>query len=231
MPEFGVRNESFDVPRAFEARAWEAALAGNYDEAIRMAWEWLRDEPFATRATSFGAWVASTAKGDFRAASDIAEAARVANPDDPRLLTHLVYCYASMNELERAERLLTHELAAAVRKSPHRMSDIEWQVISAADRGLIAFRRGLIAEGRLRYREAIETAMRARHPALRVGALINLAREEALANPSAVLPSEELEDALGGLPEELRPPYERFIDRVRLTQQQATRADEPRRTD
>lgn len=42
-----------DVPRAYEAAAWDALLSADYDEAIRQAWKWYRDEPFAPMTHAF----------------------------------------------------------------------------------------------------------------------------------------------------------------------------------
>ena len=216
MPAFEVPEDSFSVPRAFEARAWESAVEKRYREAVDLSWEWLRDEPFATRAASFGSAVASIALGDFEAGKALASAARLANPDDPRLILQLIYCVASQGDPDEAERLLTEDLPVAIRRHPGRLPENDHKIFEVADRGLIAYRRGQVQEGRLHYERAMTLAREAGSPTLEAGALLNFLREEALANPGSAIPWESASALLKAFPASVRPFYESFLERTRL---------------
>ncbi|HUF51613.1 MAG TPA: hypothetical protein VMN60_12300 [Longimicrobiales bacterium] len=82
---------------------------------------------------------------------------RAIRPDDPRLLAQLVFCLASSNQLEKAEAKLGL-LPAAIERHASGIDRTNWNVIMAADRWLIAFRRGLLAEGHDHYEQAMRTA-------------------------------------------------------------------------
>ena len=214
MPGFEVRRDKLQVPRAYEARAWKSVVEGRYTDAIEMAWKWLRDEPFATRASQFGSGVAAVALGDFQTATVLASAARMANPDDPRLIAQLIYCLASRDDPDEAERLLVDVLPGLIRRNPGVHSDIEWSVIEAADRGLIAYRRGHVEEGRFNYTRAIALARQTGKEPLRAGAFLNFVREEALANPGTEIPWARVTEAVTAFPTSIRPLYERFVQRI-----------------
>jgi tetratricopeptide (TPR) repeat protein len=218
MTSFEVPENNFSVPLAFEAKAWEAALDSRFREAVDLSWEWLLDEPFATRPASFGSYVASIALEDYENATRLAEAALFANPEDPQLILQLIYCVASQGKTDRAERLLTHDLPNSVRRNPSDIPTAHLPVFVAADQGLIAYRRNQFAQGKACYERAIALARDARDPALEAAALLNLIREEVRANPSSIVPWEKAEHVLKAFPTSDRLFYERFLERSRLGQ-------------
>lgn len=213
MPHFDLPEDTLTVPRAFEARAWEAALAEDYVQAVDASWEWLRDEPFATRSARFGSWVASVALGDFKQGSDLMRAALSANPDDPRLLAQLLYCEGSQGHVVEAEELL-RVLMGAITRHPGIQSDSQWEVMLTADRGLIAYRRGDVAAGRSHYENAMSIAASNRLPEFAATAYLNLIREEALANPSLPVPMEDLERALHAYPRSTQSVMRAFLQQI-----------------
>jgi tetratricopeptide (TPR) repeat protein len=222
MSSFEVPESKFAVPLAFEAKAWEAAVEGRFRDAVDLSKEWLLDEPFATRAASFGSYVASIALGDYDAARALAEAARFANPDDPHLILQLIYCVASQGNADEAERLLTHVLPAAVKREPNEISAAHLPVFVAADQGLIAYRRGHVEIGRAHYERAVALARETREPTLEAAALLNFIREEVRANPNGVVPWGEADKLVNVFPSSTRLFYEAFMERSRLGQRIAT---------
>ena len=218
MTSFEVPENKFSVPLAFEAKAWEAALESRFQEAVDLSWEWLLDEPFATRPASFGSYIASIALEDYENARALAETALLANPDDPQLILQLIYCVASQGRTDEAERLLSHDLPNSIRRNPSDIPAAHVPVFVAADKGLIAYRRNQQAQGRTFYESARALAREARDPTLEAAALLNFIREEVRANPSSVVPWEQAEHVLKAFPTSDRLFYEKFLERSRLGQ-------------
>ena len=212
MSGFAVPGESFDVPRAFEAHAWEAVQRGAHSDAVSRALDWALDEPFATRPVLFASWVTSMALGDFQTAADMAEAARVANPGDPRLVAQLLYCKASVGQLESARALLPElerlALAPQAKGRPE-----EWEAVIEADRGLLAFRSGDVGSGRAHYQNAIEVASRRGLKQTAATALVNFAREEAVAT-GFWMDDDLLQAAVAVFPTSTRSVIEEFVARI-----------------
>lgn len=213
MPGFDLPQETLGVPRAFEAQAWESALDEDYETAVEKSWDWLRDEPFATRSARFGSWVASNAMADFTVASELMQAALIANPDDPRLLAQLFYCRASEGDIQEAERIFAH-LEDAIRSHPDLQPQAEWDVLLAADRGLLAFRNGDTPSGRKFYKEAIQIAAAHKLSEFGATAYLNFVREEARLDPSVPVPAADLEKALKAYPKSTAGVMKRFLQQI-----------------
>lgn len=202
-----LKSRRGEVPRAYEAGAWEMFMEESYSDALRLAWKWLYDEPFASRPAIFGSWLAVTALGDLESGIRFMEAIEPSHPDDPRILSQLVFCKASQGLLSEAERLLG-KLEGVVTSDARSEAFYRWEVLMAADRGLIAFRRGDTQEGRRQYREAIELAAKHRLHHLEAIAAIYFAREVRLsgAQDEAEILG-EAEKALQHIAPPLRPAY------------------------
>jgi tetratricopeptide (TPR) repeat protein len=214
MPAFEVPTNDLGIPLAFEARAWTAAVEGRFKEAVALAWDWLRDEPFGTGAALFGSWVSVTALDDTATAIRLVSEARVANPDEPRLIAQEAYCRSLQNELDAAEQLLTEELPTAIDRHPDVRSVEMWNVIRAADRGLIAFRRGKSDAGREAYASAISSAKKIGAPGLRAVAYLNLFREELRFGGVTAQHKVELQKALNDLQGGQQAAYREFVRRL-----------------
>ena len=213
MPGFSVPGSSLDAPRAFEARAWEAVQKGEFSEAVACARDWLADEPFATRPALFGAWVASTALGDHSTASKFAKTALIANPGDPRLVADLLYNRASAGDIDAAVELLP-TLERLIGSSDVDRTRAEWDVLLAADRGLLAYRGGDIQMGREWYRQALGIALDHGLREFGASALINFEREEALASPSPRPNVKALQGAIDAFPPPSRGAVSSFVQRI-----------------
>jgi hypothetical protein len=137
----------------------------------------------------------------------------MANPDDPRVLADLLYNLASANRIDEAEVLMpTLERILESDRAGH--SPEEWRVLLEADRGLLAFRRGLHDEGRRRYASAVDVASRNRLREFGASALVNLAREEARIGEGFRVDLGSLEKAVAAFPPESQGAIASFVGRV-----------------
>jgi hypothetical protein len=164
-----------DVEDSFEARAQVLAEAGEADGAIENSWAWLRVEPFASRPAIFGSHEAALARR-YDVAIRFAELGLVANPSEFLLRNNAAFALASMNDVSRAEE---HLSAIDVIK----LSKEEGLVLTAT-KGLLAFRKGDVVNGRKLY---LQTIKEAEDPGLKAIAAVLLAREEIIAHTSAQL--------------------------------------------
>lgn len=209
-----VPKEQLEVPRAFEARAWEAYRTGQYPEAFRLARLWLQDEPFATRPADFGAWVASNALEDYRSAITIAEAAHEANPEDVSLCLHLAFSLACENELTRAEEKLNY-VQRLLREERQDVDPERVTIFIQADRGLIAFRRNQPELGRSLYEQALLLAREKKAPELIIAGMIYWGREEVhIGSPLARTLLEQAKAGIEHMNETSRPIYAKKIDEL-----------------
>ncbi len=158
------------IPRLFEARAWDAFFKGNWDTALNDAKSWLLDQRFSSRPVLLAGYLSMEIFEDYKQATRILEAGRIANPDDFLLRNDLAYCYVQQGRIAEAWELMSciDENAMSV---PVRIAPI-------ATAGLLKFRSNQPAQGRERYYEAIALADRAQLPAHKAAAAIVLAREE-----------------------------------------------------
>ncbi|HVF60966.1 MAG TPA: hypothetical protein VNJ70_14260 [Thermoanaerobaculia bacterium] len=169
--------DQHEVPRAYEANAWEAVQEGRYSDALDLSWKWLLDEPFSTRPAFFGSWVAATALEKLETAIKFMQVIEVAHPTDPRVLTQLIFCNAALGRLSLAEELLA-KLPLAISSHPDAGPAYEWEILTSADLGLIAYRRGQPETARLHYRNAIAIAQSRDSKEAAAVAMIYQAREE-----------------------------------------------------
>jgi len=164
---------SVSRPRSYEARSQRLRLAGDWMGALAEARSWLFDEPFSRIAAAQASYLAAVPLGDYDEGARLAQAGLLASPRDPLLLNNLAFCWASAGRLDDAEARFGL-IAAEDLMGPHRPALL-------ATRGLLAYRRGRIEEGRDYYRRAGEEARRARSLFLEGMAALYHAREALLA--------------------------------------------------
>lgn len=205
-----------DVPRASEAHAWQALAAEDYNAAVDHSFGWLRDEPFASRPALMGSWIAAVALEDYGAALRFVDSALVANPEDVRLVIQQVYCLASSDRVEEAAARMPL-LEAAAARGDGTYTAAGWEALLNADRGLLAYRRGSVEEGRAAYHEAIEVASSNRLSEAAASALINFAREEARLGIPMPIGTRELEQTAAAFPPACRGAVLQFVARLGLS--------------
>jgi Flp pilus assembly protein TadD len=171
---------------SWEARAWSAAHEGEHGEAVREAWAWHYDQPFASRPAEFGSYHAA-AGADFETGAALAAAALKANPEEFLLLNNLAFCLASMSRVDEAERHINKIRTADLSKSD--------RATYLATKGLIAFRRGDLESGRELYAQSIASWSDVTNRTL---AIIMLAREELRAHTAEAVQWETQARELSG---------------------------------
>ena len=173
LREFKVPAEALRHQGTFEANAQQAYLDGSWNVSLDACKAWLRDEPFSSRPAVLGSFIASVALEDFALGRTICIEGLKANPNHIGLTNNLAVTLASMGALDLAEEKLG--LLNSTDPEPH------LKVHLVATRGLLAFRRGKVEEGRVLYLQALEMAAFDHH--LKGMAAIHLALEELRLDP------------------------------------------------
>ena len=162
--------EYLELPRTFEAGAWQNYLQQDWSSAVAEADHWQLDEPFASRPAMFGSFVASVALEDYSRAVLFAERGLQADPVNSVLLNNLAFALASSGRAAEAR--------AALLRVPIADLDVAGKVANLATSGLVAYRLGEPTAGRALYEQAIQLAETAGLRDKRAWAILFLAREE-----------------------------------------------------
>ncbi len=174
-------------PLLHEACAWASYYEHDFGTAQNEALCWLRDQPFASAPATLASYIAADINMDFESGVEIARSGARANPDDPGILNNLAYCLLELGRIPEAESAL-----ARAKSDPNKPG---LEPALKATGGLLAFRKGDVAEGRRLYLEAIDKAKVLGSRSTAARAAYHLAYEELLANsPSA-------DDAIGRMKE------------------------------
>jgi Tfp pilus assembly protein PilF len=131
---------------ANEALAQHAFREGDFETALLRCIDWISEEPFSARAFIAASLVASTLD-DYNQAADFAKQGLRHNRKSAPLNNTLAFSLASKGELDAAE--------AVLRKFAPANDDHMSRLISEANHGLIAMRRGDLATGESIYRRVI----------------------------------------------------------------------------
>ena len=209
----GIADETLEVPRSFEARAWRDFMYDDWSSALQNCRQWFEDEPFSKRPVIVGSHIALVSLAEYDAAETLLSSALRANPGDSELLNNLAVALADQGRLEEAQ--------SAFRRIETSELDDSWQVAAKATEGLLAFRGGDVVAGRLAYLEALEMASKRKLPQVRFVALAYHAREEILAGSElaeqSLLQVERIAER-DGVPPGLEP----FVKRLRQLFDQAS---------
>jgi tetratricopeptide (TPR) repeat protein len=160
-----------NTPRAHEARTIHLMGSGNWEAASGEAQAWLADQVFSTRAALAASFVAATGLENWRLSLELAEAALNIHPYDAALLNNAAYPAIELGEYNCARQHL--DRAATVN------AEEGARICLIATRGLLKYREGERAAGKILYAEAIARAHA--NPRLRyleALATLMLAREE-----------------------------------------------------
>jgi Tfp pilus assembly protein PilF len=158
--------------RAKEALALHAFNSGDYPLALKAAREWIEEERFSARAHITAAAAANT-MDDYQSAIEISTEGIWFDPKSPHLRNSLIFALASSDQLATAE----HEVLELQRLQLDALNE---QVLFANE-GLIALRRGRLADGEALYRRAISGFRKTDNDYLAVSALAYFSREAMLA--------------------------------------------------
>lgn len=161
-------------PHADEAQTLSTFWAGLWPDSLAFSEKWARDEPFSTRPFLHGSFLASSALQNPEEGERIARRGLSVNPNEPGLLNNLAFSLVGQGKPKEAKDAIDD---INLKAAPEHL-----QVCLLATRGLIAYRMGSPAEGKLLYQEAIASAAKLNLAPLKARALLYLAREEALAS-------------------------------------------------
>lgn len=139
----GQLERTFD---AKEARAVQKYEAGQFEQALTLAREWIRDEPFSSRGYRLGAAAASVVD-DAKQIEEFARTGLRYEPKSGHLLNSLAFSLALQG--------LYHEAKQTLREIQAEIDDRALLLVSEANRGLIAMRQEDLARGDELYRKAI----------------------------------------------------------------------------
>ena len=167
-----VNIEDFHVLRPFEASAWEALSHAKWIDATSSAIKWMRDQPFSSRPVQLACFLTASVLEDYEASEKLAKLGQIANPSHHSFHIALAFAYGSTNRTTEALEELTKI------KGPM-ASSIEVAIL--ANRGLVAYRLGDIANGRQMYAEAVKRADQLSDTNSFAAALTYWGREEARA--------------------------------------------------
>jgi Flp pilus assembly protein TadD len=168
-----VNARDFEIPRNFEADAWQSYALGEWDQCLHASVRWLEDQPFSSKPAVLASFILSTINQNYEAAVALLKTSMTRNPRHPGLTNNLAFALVNLGNLEEAQLLLS---SAKVTDS----SDAS-NVTLLATEGALMFRSGNTELGRHLYLDAIELARRQRLQKYVAMGAIYLAHEEVLA--------------------------------------------------
>lgn len=145
LDQRAIRNST-----VWEARAISSYFRGNWSEAIRETMKWQKEEPFASRPSLLGSFVAASIACDIPSALKISQLGYQANPDHIVVLNNYVYSLILSGEMDEASKLI-HKFNFSDETSIDNCTLL-------ATKGLFLFRSGNAPEGRKEFDRAIEAA-------------------------------------------------------------------------
>lgn len=163
-----VRASPTDVPRNFEARAYEAYQAQHFDTARELFVDWLRDEPFSSRPALMAGYLSDLLDGTPHRAIELTRIGLSADTTDATLHNNLAFFLAQDGQVDKAH--------VAINAAQTHAEESETATILAT-RGFIAFRAGDPDRGQQLYMEAIQQSRAQRDNNGVIKAQLYLARE------------------------------------------------------
>ncbi|WP_423918988.1 hypothetical protein [Candidatus Poriferisodalis sp.] len=137
-----------DISESAEAAALHSERMGNFEDAVRHARRWQKDQPFSRTAANYGSSIAALGSEDWASSLDFAVKGRRIHPNDASLMNNMAYSLIeSGQDLDEAHRLI---LTAGKSKN----MPPEFQAVVTATMGLHAYRTGDPEQGRRMYDQA-----------------------------------------------------------------------------
>lgn len=185
----GLEVSQDQLEHSSEATTLRFGKDGAWREALTAAWEWQRDQPFASGPGETGSYYASLGQA-YEEGARIAERALRANPGEFMLTNNLAFCLINLGRLRDAGEWLKR---VDVEQLDNEDAPTYWATV-----GLLAFRSGDAETGRDLYRRSIDRAPDRKHKMI---ATILLAREELKRNsPFVDALLQEVEDLQARVP-------------------------------
>lgn len=140
------RDGYLSLPNAHEAKSWVHYQKGEWRESLEQCNQWGTDQPFSSRPSALGSFVAAVALEEYQTSEQLAKLGQRANPSDFTLLNNLAYARINLGNVDGAK--------AEISKA-NRMSLTERdKVVLQATKGFFEFRTGNAELGRQLYSDA-----------------------------------------------------------------------------
>ncbi|MER8977914.1 hypothetical protein [Mesorhizobium sp. M0870] len=176
----------------YEAESFHLYREARFSEVPSACQKWAEVDPFSIRPFEFGSAAAGHA-GNIEKAEELARLGLARRPNSPLLVNCLAYALASLGRLDEAELV--------IKKLKLSDEDKPLALLTAANKGLIEFRRGNFDQGRALYHEASEGFIRIGQRVSSAHARVYLAREAVIAGlPDAKKLVSEAQDAMKSFP-------------------------------
>jgi len=168
--ELQISEDDYDLERGFEARAYRGFAASQWKESLGSSLQWIKDQPFSSRAVRSASFLANSIFQDHDLAETIIKFGQISNPHDPAFHVGLAYAYARRDRLD--------DSVAELKKISSANNEVWLPAALDANYGLISYRRGQFLEGRQLYALATKKADKLDDKRTKVAALTNWAMEE-----------------------------------------------------
>lgn len=200
------------VPFKDEAASLAAAERGKWPSALDHACRWLFDQPFDPRAAIQLSYVTAAGLDDYQQSLRAAEFGLRSSPDNVTLRNNAAYALLELGQVRSAQAHLDVIATPATHE----------RVAVNATRGLLAYRKGDLAQGEALYRQAIRIAQRTGNTGAEATALGMLVRERLGARQIDTRLGQDI-NALVGLLEKTddEPAAQRLLKRIIPTAQTA----------
>ena len=144
--EIRIEDQYLEFPDTFEARSWSFYYQSQWKRVIDECQRWQCDQPFSSRPSAHGSYVAGTALEDYNKSKMFAEQGLIANPSDFTLLNNLAFALMNLGDIKKGEEVLS--------KAAYLQNSDQDRVVLQATQGFLAFQTGKVAVGRQLYSDA-----------------------------------------------------------------------------
>jgi Flp pilus assembly protein TadD len=165
-----ISDDAWRTPRSYEAWCWRAFQAKKWELSLAFAKEWVRDEPFSSRAAVLATFLATAVNEDYEYAIECAREVLIADGSDSMLRNNLIVALAYADRLDEAR------MEAA--RMPNEQ-DPDQACTFLATQGLVEMRSGHFVLGRDFYRRAFDCAS----PHLKLRVFTHWLKEELRVDP------------------------------------------------
>ena len=175
-----IGDQYLEHPDTFEARSWSLYYQSQWNQVIRECWQWQLDQPFSSRPSAHGSYVAGAALEDYEESKKLAKQGLIANPSDFTLLNNLAFALMNLGDIQKGKEVLS--------KATRLQNSDQDRVVLQATQGFLAFQTGEVAVGRQLYSDARLKAKKMKDSRLFALAFVFQAIEEVSQGISDVSP-------------------------------------------
>ena len=161
------------VERDFESKARLFFEKGKYKKSILEIEEWIKYQPFSSKPSVFGSYIASVVLSDFRTAIELTQKGMRSSPNDFVLNNNYAFSLISLGNIEEAENILNKFRIESLK--------VGEQNVLKATRAVINFRKKNFKIARQFYSEAIRYFKKEKDYHSATIATLCWSREESLA--------------------------------------------------